>query len=138
MMGIGIVDKVPMTLGLNCHAVSMVVAVLPCSTLGSLSQHCEVRMRILAQSLCAVSLGFILTPRQSANAEPTGGLLCEWREDDLFQDDYAHSNICTSPPPQGGNDWQVISYGTYTNSHSVWVYTTIANESGDPHSLIDP
>lgn len=97
-------------------------------------------MRIVTQALMSVSLGILLIPGGSVIAEDsTGGdLLCEWKEDDIFQDDYAHSSICTSEPPQGGNDWQVISYGHWTNSHSVWVYTTILDEPGDPHTHIAP
>jgi hypothetical protein len=97
-------------------------------------------MRIVTHPLLAVSLCLLLTPGKTATAEESqgNGLLCEWRENDIFQDDYAHSSNCQSEPPQGGNDWQVISYGQWTNSHSVWVYTTIAAEPGDQHSHIAP
>lgn len=95
-------------------------------------------MRIVTKTFLAILVGAMFAAGRSATAEPTNGLLCEWREDDIFQDDYAHSSICTSEPPQGGNDWVVISYGHWTNSHSVWVYTTILNEPGDSHTPVEP
>ncbi len=84
---------------------------------------------------------FILTlavlPTQPLQAEQSqGDRMCEWREDDLFLDDYAHSNHCDVAPPELGNDWLITAQGHWTNAHDVWVYTKIADEVGDPHSLI--
>jgi hypothetical protein len=92
-------------------------------------------MPMLPRVLLAVSVSAIaLLPRVMTAADSTGGLLCEWREDDLFQDDYAHSSHCDTAPTSGGDDWVVVSWGHWTNTHSTWVFTTIAAEPGDQHS----
>ncbi len=95
-------------------------------------------MRILAKSLLAISFGLLLIPAKAAKAaDSEGELLCEWKEVDIFQDDHAHSSNCQTAPPLLGDDWELVSYGHWTNAHSAWVYTTIAAEPGDPHVHID-
>jgi len=98
---------------------------------------CEVITRNLAKYLLAVSFGVLLIPTKAARAaDSEGDLLCEWKEVDIFQDDHAHSSNCQSMPPLLGDDWELVSYGHWTNTHSEWVYTTIIAEPGDQHTHV--
>jgi len=85
--------------------------------------------------VCALILGNY----HPASAEQSSSHMCEWEDHELIgPNGHAHSTHCTAKPPQGDqDDWRVISYGEYTNIHSIWVYTTIADEGGAQHTLIN-
>lgn len=76
-------------------------------------------------------------PTASASESTSNGLLCDWVEDDIIYDDYAHSSSEFVPPPIWGDDWTVGAHGQYTHSHSAWVYTKISEETGAQHILIN-
>jgi hypothetical protein len=99
--------------------------------------------RCIQLAALALAPGLMVLTTHMAHAEEEGGgsgpTMCEWEDRDLFsENDYAHSTNCTTKPPQGDqNDWRVVATGSYTNAHSVWVYTRINNEGGAPHDLIE-
>lgn len=99
----------------------------------------QVAIRTTVKLFVVTCVVAAFTPSSSLRAnESDSTVMCEWEDDDyLSANEYAHSRECNTMPPEGEqNDWEVHSYGHWTNAHSTWVYTTIANEPGDHHSNI--
>jgi hypothetical protein len=99
-------------------------------------------MNAAAKLIGVLGAALVLTvvPQQTvrANSEDMSAM-CEWMDYDFFSpNEYAHSRECSAKPPQGEQeDWQVNAFGHWTNAHTEWVYTRIADETGDSHEHLE-